>query len=99
MKICTGCKQEKEYTEFYKNKRMKDGYASRCKVCDDIGNKATRYKDKDKAKSYRKKWKSALSERVNMWKTEQGCNCCSETEACCLELHHLDPTEKEGRLD
>lgn len=24
-----------------------------------------------------------------------GCNCCSETEPCCLEFHHLDPTQKD----
>lgn len=96
MKICTGCKQEKNYTEFYKNKRMKDGYASRCKICDDAGNKATRHKDMAKARSYRTSWKNDLVKRVNEWKSEQGCACCSETTACCLELHHTDPSEKEG---
>lgn len=30
------------------------------------------------------------------WKKEQGCKCCKENDPCCLDLHHLDPSEKEG---
>jgi len=32
-KICSRCKEEKEFSEFYKNKRSKDGYKSYCKEC------------------------------------------------------------------
>lgn len=32
-KICSICKEEKEYKEFYKDKRKKDGLYSSCKRC------------------------------------------------------------------
>lgn len=33
MKICSKCRQEKELTEFSKNKSSKDGFHHRCKLC------------------------------------------------------------------
>lgn len=36
MKICCNCKQEKEETEFAKNKTKKDGWASVCKACNKL---------------------------------------------------------------
>lgn len=33
MKQCTKCKQEKDYSEFYKHRKSKDGYKSQCKCC------------------------------------------------------------------
>jgi hypothetical protein len=32
-KVCSTCKQEKEVSEFTKNKSSKDGYHNQCKVC------------------------------------------------------------------
>lgn len=32
-KTCTKCKQDKELTEFYKDRRIKDGLRSQCKSC------------------------------------------------------------------
>ena len=33
MKRCTKCGEEKPASEFYKNRRSKDGLCSRCKAC------------------------------------------------------------------
>ena len=33
MKICSKCKQSKEFTEFYKDKSKKDGHGHQCKIC------------------------------------------------------------------
>lgn len=33
-KVCTRCGEEKDLSEFYKEKRAKDGKTSHCKVCD-----------------------------------------------------------------
>jgi hypothetical protein len=37
-----------------------------------------------------------LQEQATAWKTERGCTICKENFGPCLELHHLDPTTKEG---
>lgn len=31
--ICTRCEEEKDASEFFKNKRTRRGYESKCKVC------------------------------------------------------------------
>lgn len=33
MKKCGKCREEKQFTDFYKNKTTKDGYGSSCKSC------------------------------------------------------------------
>lgn len=44
MKNCIKCKVQKHLTEFYKNKRSKDGYLGTCKICFAEYNK-NNYKD------------------------------------------------------
>ncbi len=96
MKTCASCNTEKEETAFYKNKRRKDGLSSRCKVCDDVSNRVTRVKNIEQSRRYRRDWLSALARRVDKWKESIGCRCCNERAACCLELHHTNPSEKEN---
>lgn len=36
--------------------------------------------------------------RFNTWKAEKGCSRCPENDPICLDMHHLDPTEKENEL-
>lgn len=57
MKRCTLCKQEKEISEFYKNKRSPDGYGTRCKPCN---------------REYSDAWNKANPERVRAsWKKKE----------------------------
>lgn len=96
MKTCTRCNQTKDLLDFYKNKRRIDGYNSQCKSCSDEMNASVRGRNKDQYNSYRRNWKRELVEKINAWKRDVGCKVCSENEPVCLELHHLDPTEKEN---
>lgn len=96
MKTCTRCKQEKNYSEFYKNATRKDGHTSECKACSDLANKKCRANNRKKYNGYRGDYRRKLTDRVNDWKRQLGCAFCSETEPCCLELHHNDPSVKEN---
>lgn len=49
-KICSWCKTEKEYSEFYRWVRSKDGYQSHCKMCDDERTKEYRKNNAEKIK-------------------------------------------------
>jgi len=46
MKICSKCKEEKELSEFYKDKQKKDCLSSKCKTC--IDKQVKTYTDKNK---------------------------------------------------
>lgn len=61
MKICTVCKEEKGYTQFYKSSREKDGYGYRCKTCDNKARMRSRNRNippkENKTKiGYRDRW-------------------------------------------
>ena len=60
MKKCYKCKEEKELTEFSKNKLKKDGYDGKCKSCF----KEYRENNKEKIKEYRKEYKKYNKEKI-----------------------------------
>ncbi len=55
-KYCKQCNTIKSVTEFYKNKRIKDGYSSACKQCSDKSKK-------DRANNYTKSSKNIIEKR------------------------------------
>jgi len=77
MKICNKCGIEKEYNEFYKHKRYKDGLEANCKFCKKLyqfENKETIQKNKQiyfienkmRFKEYKEKYKLENSEKLKL---------------------------------
>ena len=66
-KVCTKCKEEKELSEFYKNKSKKCGLERGCKSCKAVYDKEYSKNNKEKIKQrgrdYREKNKDKLKER------------------------------------
>lgn len=60
-KICTICKTEKTVTEFFKRKKSKDGFESKCKSC------KTEYANvnKERIANYISEYQKANKEQVN----------------------------------
>ena len=61
MKKCNKCGVNKEFTEFYKDKRMRSGFGSKCKAC----KKAYKEANKEKIAEYRKAYQEANKEKIN----------------------------------
>lgn len=95
MKTCSRCKIEKGVVEFHKSSRMKDGLQSSCKKCMAESYTRSRQAKLEHYQAVQKKRTHLNTEKFQEWKRQQQCACCSETETCCLDLHHLDPNEKE----
>lgn len=96
MKTCSRCKEDKPLDEFHKSSRMKDGLQSSCKSC--MAEAYTRSR-KAKQSHYQGVAKQRRQKNVDLmreWKENKGCQVCGESFGPCLELHHLDPNEKEG---
>jgi hypothetical protein len=79
MKICNKCNEEKELSEFNKDKYKKDGYMNFCKECrhekhilnKEINNKRSREygsKNKENRKKYNEKNRKKLNEYSKNWK-------------------------------
>jgi len=59
-KICSKCKNEKEFDEFKKYKKSKDGYYYQCKTCQKESNKKSYEKNKEKLNQKKKQNENVL---------------------------------------
>ena len=78
MKVCTKCKVEKDFDEFYKNARLKDGLKSQCKDCDRkyheknkerIAKRKKEYnqKNREKVMEYGRKYRENNKEKIMIY--------------------------------
>lgn len=95
---CIVCKQDKNDDEYnWRNKasRLRKNY---CRTCDREIKK--RHYDNNRAKviaQVRARSVAAL-ERFQQWKITLSCSICSESDPCCLDFHHTDPTQKDFEI-
>lgn len=68
MKYCTGCKQTKETTEYYKRSDTRDGLQTQCKVCFKARNKKHYQNNREKYKVNAKKWQQSNREKERIRK-------------------------------
>ena len=64
MKTCSKCKEEKPFSEFYKNRKRKYGLHNHCKSC----HKAYRETNKDKRKEYFKAYREANKNKIKAYR-------------------------------
>lgn len=94
MKVCSHCKQTKDWSEFPKNKSKKDGYAYQCTACRKIYLKQ-HYKN-NKPNYVRKSL--ANTAKIKSWfknfKSDKYCVICGENHPATLDFHHKNPENK-----
>ncbi len=64
VKTCSECKVGKPFSEFYKNRKAKDGFQNQCKGCKKAYNKAYREANKENIKEYKKSYREANKENI-----------------------------------
>lgn len=95
MKKCSKCDNEKPLSAFYKRKQMKDGYQSSCKECSNASTKGSRAKKPQQYREVARNLTRQYAADFQKWKEQQKCLVCEEDNSCCLDLHHLDPSQKD----
>lgn len=98
MKFCNKCQTLKELTEFRKAAKYKDGLQTQCTPCMDAASEAWRLRNIDKRKVQQKELKAFQQKRFAEWKSNQKCMLCPESDACCLDFHHIDSNTKDGNV-
>ena len=93
-KKCNCCHKTKPTSEFYRNKRMKDGYQRSCIECGKARNKEWYSHNKECVAERHILNRTKSAERFKMYKSTLSCIKCGENEACCLEFHHINPDNK-----
>lgn len=74
MKKCSRCKEMKAASEYYRNKRAKDGLNGHCKACHALKVKEYRQRHPDRRKAHKKKWRAENPEKVNAMQRRAGKN-------------------------
>ena len=97
MKKCTMCKESKEITDFNKNKTKHDGYNNICRECSKARSK--QYYNMNplqhrKAVAKRNAIQRTIIRDYIIEQKTSGCILCDETDPCCIDFHHTDPTSK-----
>lgn len=102
MKYCHRCKTYKPVEEFSKNRSKKDGLQVSCKECfKTINNNSYKNESNKRKKQVREnaeRIKNINREIVSEHKNLNPCFFCGETEHCCLDFHHIDPTQKDKEV-
>lgn len=98
VKECTRCKEVKPLSDYCKSSRHRMGVQPQCKSCMNIAYNKSRKKKQEHYQQVSKDRRNGLVERLREWKSQLGCSVCPETDPCCLDLHHLDPAEKESAV-
>lgn len=95
-KICSSCKEEKNTSEFRKDRTRIDGYQPHCKICArEKHNSLYMIKYKDKIKQRDDNTRAVNKALFLEYKRTHPCVNCGESEICCIDFHHTDPNEKE----
>lgn len=95
MKCCSKCKETKDLCEFNKRTRAKDGLQNHCRECEKKNHIHHYARAKSAYVRRATERTSRLTEAYQEWKRTLKCSYCSEDDECCLDFHHLDPSEKE----
>lgn len=101
LKTCSVCKKPKRVTEFNKHKTKPDGLQSLCKECSKIRSRKYYKNNHDKhrkAVSIRNKAVIIRNRsKLNAIKS-LGCTTCPESDECCIDFHHVDPSIKDKTI-
>lgn len=96
--MCVVCKQQKDASEYnWKNKKLgvRKNY---CKVCDRQIKKRYYERHREKVIAENVARNSAKRDAFRAWKETLRCCMCDESDECCLDFHHLDPSQKDHAI-
>jgi hypothetical protein len=105
-KVCSGCKEEKDVSLFYADKRLKSGFGSRCKACHLLvtkkNSKLRGWTEKDKETRYNRQYSLKPGEYAAMLENQDyKCAICVKTEQennKRLAVDHCHETGKVRKL-
>lgn len=99
MKICPGCKAEKQLTEFHKNKSQKDGLQSYCKPCLSVLRRAYLDNNPDKVRDSRKRYISENQDKVRQYAISRYINNPEREKARSLAYRMANPEKVKSSQD
>ena len=95
-RTCVTCKIEKELNQFYKCKKYKDGYNTRCRDCTNESSKKSYFRTSGKRNKYLVDRRKRIKEEFenNLIQAKIKCIKCGFDHPAALDFHHRDPSQK-----
>lgn len=90
IKLCTKCRENKPYDEFFANKGCKDGLGSWCKKCQANYNKTYYKGNKNKYRARLKHYRQEIKSKITALKESSTCADCSNYyPPVCMDFDHV----------
>lgn len=97
-KTCSQCQITKPTSDFCKKSAAKDGFQPACKTCMNVAYTRSRLKKPEHYNTVKTARRHKCVELFTAWKATKTCELCPESDTTCLDLHHLDPNEKDVNI-
>jgi hypothetical protein len=99
---CSRCQEEKSESSFSLKYKATGKLQSACKECHAKYHKKHYQENKAvytrKRRVNNRKYRTKGREFIDEYKRSKGCNFCHENTPCCLDFHHIDPTQKTNNI-
>lgn len=94
MKICNDCKEEKDEEEFTWRHKSRGVRQAICKGCQKIRRRLHYLTNSEYEIKRNSAYRRKQSDRLQEYKSTLSCIMCGESENCCLDFHHINPSTK-----
>ena len=95
MKKCGTCLEIRQLEDFAKRKASPSGLSYTCKFCMRIASKRHHVRHRQENIDRTARRRQACQKAWADFKSTLSCSKCPENNSCCLDFHHLDPTQKD----
>ncbi len=96
MKLCNKCNIERNEIDFVFRNKEKGVRQNVCNVCQREYKLKHYYNNKEQYYRRNEKTEKRLVDLIKSFK--KACIVCEEKELCCIDFHHLDPSQKEFNI-
>lgn len=95
-KKCPKCNRVLSIAEFNRAKSRADGVQSRCRSCQNSGDRSYYLRNKGGASKRRDAYRASLRAWFLAVRSGHKCRQCGETDAVCLDFHHPDKNKTDN---
>ena len=97
-KICSRCRNIKPIDQFVFISKKNNKRAYSCLSCKRLLSKESYQRNKENVRASTAKRRAEYINTYREWRSTLKCSICPEQESCCIDLHHLDPNEKDFNI-
>lgn len=95
MITCVVCKEVKDDDQYNWRNKARGTRKNYCRACDRVIKKRHYENNRESVIAQVRKRSQDNVDRFQAWKSTLSCTMCSESDAVCLDFHHVEPAHKD----